>query len=591
MSFCAVRRNRALSHVYDFSAAAGAIGSAAALTETTFLKAGQRLESSIEILAALTTGFEAVLAELNGDHLAHALEALSRVAAQVNELGRGRSKQSAIFDRLLCVAGSIGARIVQMTASLKDVDALAINSKIAAANIHAPGMDFSTFADEIGRTLTATRTNLHTFGLELETVRRCVAMGHARQLSFEKARDETADSVTQRLSATVQSISRQHHRAARASAAVRQGTERVQQRIGKAILALQIGDVTRQRLEHADYALGLLTEERLPAPGSGPEGPAGLAALDPEEQDLFALATERLQSAQLQDAARRFEREVRKVTESLESLAVEARALRDLGDSAFRSSEGGGNFIRELGGQVDETLRLLEGFETARAEAARVTATVTDATATLGGQLRKVRSLEADVRVMGLNTTFKCARVGREGLALSLIAQELRTYANGFAKEADALIGEVQAIARTAEALTSREENAAATFDADGTQAMKDSLVTLGRAGEVLDDAPALLERDTARVIALLEETVASLGTHNEIGPMLREAAGKMAAMSRRGGLDKLPPRVEQILDAVAGTYTMAIERIVHDRVLGRSPAVAPVASPAAAPELEDFLF
>jgi hypothetical protein len=35
----------------------------------------------------------------------------------------------------------------------------------------------------------------------------------------------------------------------------------------------------------------------------------------------------------------------------------------------------------------------------------------------------------------------------------------------------------------------------------------------------------------------------------------------------------------------------MAIERIVHDRVLGRSPAVAPVASPAAAPELEDFLF
>ena len=239
------------------------------------------------------------------------------------------------------------------------------------------------------------------FGAELHSVRRHVATAQTGQKAFDLRQQEAANSITERLSATVKSIAQQHERAARASQEVRLGSARVHQRICDAIMALQIGDITRQRLEHADAVLGLVTE-------------APLAEAD--AQRLFVSMAHRLQSAQLVDAARYLDRDVRQVIESLNKLADEARALRALGDAAYGAAgRNGGSFIAQLEGQISEALALFESFETAQAEIAGVTATVSDATAGLCGHLRIVQSLEADIRIMGLNTTFKCARIGREG--------------------------------------------------------------------------------------------------------------------------------------------------------------------------------
>ena len=565
-----------------------AIRSASALTETTFLEVGQTLEASVEILAKLTSSFEAVLVDLRGEDLGQALQALSRIAAQVAELGENQSGDSASFDRLGGLALSIERRISQMKASLKDVDCLAVNSRIAAATIHAPGTDFTTFADEIGRTLTATRAALDSFAAELHIVRQHVAAAHTGQIAFEKHQHEASQSITERLLATMKSIAARHQRAARASLEVRLGSARVRERICNAVMALQIGDITRQRLEHADHALGLVV-----AAGTS-HRPAGEATLNDDEQLAFIMVNHRLQSAQLSDAARGFDREVRQISDSLGSLAREARALRELGNAAYGASDrGGGSFIKKLEEQVSEAIALFEGFETTQTEVARVTASVSDATDSLCGHLRKVQALEDDIRIMGLNTTFKCARVGREGLALSLIAQELRTYANGFAKEAGALMREVENVAGITGSLIGGKMGERAPLMSGGAQTMRDSLATLRQTGDILDVAAAELEHDSNRVETLLLATVTTLQRQKEVGLAMRGAAGNLAASVPPGDLDlaDLGPRVEQMLALIEREYSMANERIVHDRVLGRSARVAPVANIAAAPELEDFLF
>jgi hypothetical protein len=570
----------------DFTSAVHALRSASALTESTFLQVGELLEASVEVLAKLTTGFETMRVELDGENLGQAFNTLSRVAARVNELSRDQSRESAIFDHLRRLTQSIEERISQMKTSLKGVDALAINSKIAAANIHASGMDFTTFADEIGRTLNVTRANLDNFASELRTVRQCVAQAYTRQLLFENCRDEAARSITERLTATMASLAQQHQRARRASLAVNMGSVRVQQRIAKAIMALQIGDVTRQRLEHADNAVGLLRSVRIRSDAPG--------ALNEDEQHALSVLVQIVQAAQLLDAAKHFDREVTRITESLESLAVEARALCTIGNSTFASPlTRGGTFTSDLEGQVAETLLLFEGFETAQTEVASVVRTVSEATATLGAHLLKVRSLEADIRIMGLNTTFKCARVGREGLALSIIAQELRTYANGFAKEADALMGEVEIIAKSTLALTTGRAREDAGPGVDGTQAIKDSLFTLRQVGQILNSALQDLERDSERVVTMLTETVENLGSHNEIGPMLRQSAESFFTRTPSWLLrgDKLAPAVQQFLDLMANGYTMAQERAVQDKMLRRPASEAAEPRHEAETELEDFLF
>jgi hypothetical protein len=571
--------------------AVGTIRSASSLIEATFVQVGKTLETSTDILTRLTASFETLLVVLTGDKLGQALQALSRVAGRVSALGQTAAEGSAAFDHLRLETDAIARRIAQMNNAVRTAGSLAINAKIAAADIRAPGVDFASFAQEIGRTLNVTRMSLNTFGAELRTVRTHVAAAHAGQVDFEKRRGEASRSIPDRLTATVGAIAQQHKRAAQASAAVQQRSDHVLRQISRAVTALQTADITRQRLEHADYALGLLAEAPIatqPHQAVGDTDPGG------SKQSALTITACRLQSAQLSDAALAFEHEVRQIVTSLTSLAAEAQALRSLGSAAYGTLDRGrSSFIVQLEGEVGEALVLFEGFGAAQTDAGQTMTSVAEATASLCGHLKIVQSIEADIRIMGLNTTFKCARVGQEGRALGLIAQELRTYGNAFAKEAAALMGEVESVAKITGLLSGANVADTTSLMAEAIQAMRDSLATLQQVGQTLGDALADLDRDSASVVALLEQTVANLGAHDEIGQSLREAAGLLATMSPSGDLPlaDLTPHCEQLLALMEAGYTMANERVVHDRVLGRARKSAPSMATARQPELEDMLF
>jgi hypothetical protein len=570
--------------------AVGTIRSASEQIEGTFLKTGQALESSIEILALLAERFELVLTELNGENLGTALNALSRTSAMVDPPGQPRSKVSVSFHRLLGHSEAIADRIAQMTDSLKDVDVLAINARIAAAHIHAPGVDFSSFADEIARTLKIARQGLENFSAELRNVRQHLVAAHLGQLAFESHKMASANSITDRLAATVEAVTRHIQHATKATAAVRQRSTGVRQRICDAILALQIGDVTRQRLEHMDFSLGLLPANQDPRKPRNED----LPSLDYNEQCTFTILTHRLQSAQCWDATRNFHRDVTKISESLSSLAREARAMWALGGAAYGAADrGGSTVIATLEGQIGEALGLFERFGVARVEVVNVTTTVLAATGNLCGHLQKVQSLEADIRIMGLNTTFKCARIGQTGAALNIIAQELRAYAHGFAKEVDALVRDVNTISTVTGSLASEQQSDEAAIIAAGIGEIKESMSTMRQVGQVLDDALAELERDGGRVVTLLEDTVRDLGTCDETGRALRETAEILFETSPDGFLKvaELTRATEQMVASIERGYTMATERAIHDKFLRRSADRTPDPVTAKPPEVDDFLF
>ncbi len=351
---------------------------------------------------------------------------------------------------------------------------------------------------------------------------------------------------------------------------------------------MQIGDITRQRLDHAEYALGLVPREgKTLAGGDRP-------VLAPDQQRLFIQLADRLRSAQLKDAAREFDRDVGQIAVSLSSLGSEAQVLRAQGDTAYGSTDrDGGTVISELEGQIRDALDLFEAFETARVRAASMTATVSAATASLRGHLQTVQALEADIRIMGLNTTFKCARVGLDGVALSVIAQELRIYANGFAKEADALMAEIESVTEMSASLiagTAAEHNLALN---ESTRAVRDSLTTLRAMRRGLDGAMADLGDDSERVVALLAAAVTSLESQHEISAGLRDTAGQRGVPRPAGSFSAmdLTPPVEEMLALIERGYTMASERAVHDRVLGRESHVARVTAITTPTELADMLF
>ena len=101
----------------DATGALPAIRSASTLIETTFLKAGRTLEASIEILAKMTAGSEAVLESLGGDNLNEALTALARTAERINHLARDQGKGSVRFHEIHGITEAIARRVAQMKTS------------------------------------------------------------------------------------------------------------------------------------------------------------------------------------------------------------------------------------------------------------------------------------------------------------------------------------------------------------------------------------------------------------------------------------------------------------------------------------------
>jgi primosomal protein N'' len=580
-------RVREMHPTNDITTVVGAIRTACALTESTFLQIGETLETSIDILATLTKRFEVVLAELKGENLSQALKALTRTAAQVAHPGRIQSGRAASFELLLAQSEAIARRIAQMARSLGDVDVLAINAKIAAANIRVPGVDFSAFADEIGRTLNIARVSLANFSAELRILREHLATAHSGQVAFERHQKEAARSIAERLMATVAALSLQNRNAARATEAVRLRNAGVRKRIGEAVMALQIGDITRQRLEHTGYALDLFAAS--PDDGAGTYMSLGIA-----EQETFEILNHQLQSAQCLDAARDFDRDVTRITEALGSLAEEARTMWTLGGSAYGALDSGGTpVIATLEAEVGEALAMFERVEAAQAEIAGITATVSEAAASLRRHLQKVQFLESDIRIMGLNTTFKCARIGHEGLALSLIAQELRTYGYGFAKEASELVREVEAISTMTGSLNDRDETDGSMLVAAGMREIKDSVSTLRQIGLILDEALAELERGSGTVVTLLESTVTDLEVRDEISRVIRGAAQMLAEMASHGTPDgaELTAPTERLLASIAHGYTMASERAIYERVVGHTAGQPHEPESGVLFEVEDPLF
>jgi ABC-type transporter Mla subunit MlaD len=590
----------------DLNKLAEAVAAAAALTEAVFLGAGTALEAPIESLARMTAKSELVLADLAGETLGRSLEALSRAASLVDRMGKPSPDEAARFHHLDALATGLAVRIGKMTSSLDQVDPLAINARIVSAGIRAQAADFSTFADDIARTLTMTRDSLREFATELRAVRGHIAAARAGQSAFHTRREADAASIPARLGETIDAIARQHARAAAASAAVRQSSHAIRDRIRDAIMALQIGDITRQRLEHARDGLILLTRT-LTGPDSVSPGPSDDAA---PRRALTGLIC-RLLGSQIVDAAAEFERDVALMVASLSGLCSEARGLRGLATAASGAAgrgagerdtgerdagrPGGGTVIADLEARTGEALALFQGFGAARAEAMDIMAAVGGAAASLCGHLRDVQSREADIRIMGLNTTFRCARIGPEGRPLSLIAQQLRTYADGFAKEAGALIHEVEMISQLTRALSDDGGADAAPAIAEVVQAMTGAIATLRQMGLTLGAALGDLDGESERVVAFVDETASRLAGHRSIALAMHQAVDALTLLAQEAGYGPedqagvgavgVTTQAERLLGQIAAAYTMVNERVVHDRFLGRA------AAPLPSPDLEELLF
>lgn len=526
------------------------LGEAAAAAEQGFLAAGQSLEAAMGILDRLTRRFANFIAELSDEALGDTRRDLAAASTHVATLAEARRSDGTALDTLAEIVTLTEHRISALQPITSEVETLSLSARVVAGGMGLAAGDFMAFAGNIGNAAQQARTCLQQARVALAHVDRDLSTARTEARAFLQQHSQTMQAIPRRLAENLRSLAVQQQLAADAATAAHRQSDDAGRQVAQQIVALQLGDITRQRLEHVQAAAQLLTTPQHPIGG--------------------------LLAAQLQDAADELLRDGARIESGLRQLAQTARAIGQLGAKVHGETSSGG-FLAALEADIRETAALLNELSAGDATTDRRMAAVLEAATALTVRLASVQSVQEDIRIMGLNATLKCGRLGLVGRPLAAVAQELRSCSGRFGVNAASVLQDLERLGSIATKLRDPSRQSKHAELAETTEGMLVPLRRLNGLEHELATALSDLQADADEVGRLAEAAVTQFAVHRTLAAMLRDAATDFAAWNDGDAYDRA------VLDRIAAGYTMAREREVHARF-------APLPQ-AAADELEDVLF
>jgi hypothetical protein len=510
-----------------------------------------------------------------------------RVAVQT--LREGGSRVTALADRYtsdqtgLASVGDAAARISgsadRLKAIVAEVHALGVSAKIEAAQLSVAGVDFTVFTSEIGRLATLAEEGLGGLTGRLNGVGTLIRAAAAEGTAFERDHRQDLLEVGKRLDKALAVTSEEQHHVAKAMSAIGKRSQSVGKSVADAVVALQINDITRQRFEHVEHALTAARE--IVVAGTD-------RSIEQDDSRRMVAAICLLQATQLAKAGQDFEGEVDRLIASLRALALEVQAIRqDSATISAQDSAAGGSLVGKLDAELTTVRTLLHHYGEASAGLSDLVATVSQAAGEMGQHVDAVHSIDADLQVMGLNATFKCGRLGNDGRALSVIAQQLRSCAGRTGELAKQLGQGLSRMVETAQSLASGGNGV------DGLEAsMSTSAATLGQIGHEFDRSLAAVDEAGNRAVALLNETIDEISKFQTLQAAVTRVVARLNALAKGVDIDLRSVDAEmekRIFSLLRERYTMASEREIHALLGGHAPA-APAVS-GSGDDIDDILF
>lgn len=551
--------------------------------EGEFVPVGSLLGEAAAIITGMSRSLSQLGSSLHGEDALRSVSALNQAMAEIGTLDASSAGSGDLLPRLAADSTDVAKHLETLRRIIAEITALAINGKIQAALVATAGVDFTVFTAEIGRLGTLAAAQIEQAVARLSTVRGAIASAIDAESSFVRNEAGELRNIRTRIDANITQMIERDRRAALAIDAVETKSRQVSDKVARTIGELQINDITCQRIEHVRIVLRALAEPDLP----------WLAELPPDRFRRLALAACRLQKNQLIEAARDYEIEIEALSGNLRGLSHDARDLLAEADGAFGDSRGG-LFVTEIEQDVSRAVALLDAYTAAADKTRAMIGAVSQGFVAMSEDLEAIRSIDADMRVMGLNATLKCGRLGNAGQALGVVAQELRACSRR-TEDSSRIVGELLKKAlETADQLTRRSEerNQAEDQTQAPSRIMTDCVAGLSQLSAVMSQAMDELHRDAPIVADRLAGGADGISFHHRLTADCTEAAETILILA--DGLEDGQPLGEEDFEALRrlteAHYTMDSERLIHNRFDGRaSPAAAP--PPAEESSIDDLFF
>jgi len=549
--------------------------------EAAFVAVGGRLTEGAGLLNVLTRLFEALPEALQGAEVEEAGTRLRAVADKAAELSGTFAQEKADLDKLVEVVAAANGPIAELRRTVKMMGIVSVNARVTAAGIVGDSDDFDVFTTDIATLSDTAGRTIHEFSQVYRQLTVEVGKAASQRARFEAQHADTLSGLAESLRRTIAALDAQRAAAAEGSAETGRVSRQIVGRIGSAVMALQVGDSTRQRLEHVEAGLETLAGlvEGQPASGVVLDA-AGLAAA------RAAIAA--LEEAQLAQTAGSFAAEVAEAEQSLADLASDAGTIMARSRDLYGAESGKSSAMAGLSAQLRAATAILRDFEAERGKLEAVARAVHDTVGVLLGHVAAVQDIEANMRLVSLNAAVRCAQLGPRGASLTVIAMQLRELTSETVSAAEA------AMARLDESSTLAAAFGAAA-GADGAKSLGDLEQQANLAMDLLSGLDARLEAALARlngdgpkVIGLLQAAARGLQGQSGLAEAMADTGMGIAALSPDPLPQSLDADVVAIIEGLRQTYTMEAERAVHAGLFGALAATA--STPEAEPDLADFM-
>jgi len=529
--------------------------------------AGGHLSQAVPGLSNLSSHFEALSTALNGEDIVTATEQLERVAHDVEAIGHGLASEHGLLNDLIVLNGLLSRHIADLDDDVRFLGAMVSYVKIELAAIDNEGERLGGFSQSLEELATTTKTTLDTFRDTHETLLFQLQKTATAQSSFLASNQTKLVSVAREIETSLNILS--ERRKAISGIALEIGTtaQNIGMRIAQSVVALQIGDSARQRIEHVDEALSIAADF------SGGVDVVGLlgAVQEHVSDDDRRLALARicdLQSLQLTGTAREFSPEISTILSLLAQISDSVGGLARRSDDLFGSQDQSSHsFLGDLELKLETARQLIDQCEQSRATVDETAADVVSTTVALERLAVKVAAMAIDMTIIGTNAIVAAHRLGTRGAALSVIAQHLRGHAIRIADGVKLLKPALIDVLKSANNFVGARKGQDAASMAILAAGMNAALESFKSRALAMSDLRQQLGDESAAAAVFLKRATASLDGVRNVDAELADAAdviSRISTDSYDGG------KSSDILDASLDTllrskYTMASERSLHD--------------------------
>lgn len=543
--------------------------------EERFLEGGTVLLSVMDVLNRLLNSLDNITKALDAGESGDAGADLRSTVSSLNDLPAAETARRDALSALAESGYALRLHVADMQETMRYLRTFAVTVKITGAGI----AEFAGFAQEILERIYSGTEEVNRFAGQIESLEKEVKLALAFGAKVSKSYADTVPAVAGALDDDARKIAEHRQNLgiiARDVASVARG---VQSKVASTLSALQIGDITRQRIEHVQSTFTLL-EEFLDSDDG--------RSLDTGARKRLQNVVQHLTAAQMDEMCRDFHRESQNVVKTIASFGHDTQEIMRLRDQM--SGGGQGNFIRALESSVSAAHEIVKQVDVATQQADHVSHSTLDTTAKLLETIGHIKSVKTDIHYMALNTNLRCSRLGEAGKSINVVTAELRIFAGKLDDSADAIVNGLPALEAAAGKVAPATDKASRGLAENLTSAVSD----IRTAADTMEAELKNLSEHGREVAGKINLLIGTLDFQKDLGDVLAGCADALeeVAGAEIADISDLAAAIAPLDRKIFKLYTMAQERNVHRGIIAASEDAAPtVAEPVAAVGSDEDLF